>query len=338
MLANLITKPHLSKPANITIVKSINPASTDSSQAHQYPTNLNLPNELKPHTNRFNISDRVILKDRYLIVDFLGSGGMSEVYKARDLHTEKSSSRQASYVAIKVLSDRYHWYSQDLELLTVEAAILKRVSHPNMVKVYAIERDEDVVFMTMEYVDGVTLDDVIRQHPSRRLPEQYVNQVIKDMVSALSHVHQQQIVHSDLKPDNVLVTGEGKAQLFDFGMSRNMRPLNPRVVNGHGGRLKPEEIWAFTPAYASLEMITGAGPDVRDDIYGLGCIAYELLMGKHPYQRIPADQAERQGRRARRISHIKKNQWLAIKKALEFRKEDRTPTVKCFYDEYQQSV
>jgi len=201
------------------------------------------------------------------------------------------------------------------------------------VNVFDFDRDGDTVFMTMEFMDGHPLDELIRKYKSTGLPTDDAWEIIKGMSSALSYAHAEKIIHSDFKPGNVFVTQRGLAKVFDFGIARAVSQVEHLEDNpGDKTLFDAGNLGALTPAYASLEMLEGEEPDVRDDIYALGCVAYELFTGVHPYNKMPADEAERQKLKPKRIVNIKKYQWRAIEKAIAFRREDRIESVDKFLE------
>ena len=274
-----------------------------------------------------------ILKNRFVLEKVLGVGGMGIVYKAKDLLKVEAQDRDP-YVAIKVLSEEFKAHPEAFISLQRESRKSQRIAHPNIVNVYDFDRDDNTVFMTMEFLDGSPLDQIIRQYKSTGLPTDYAWDVIKGMSSALSYAHAEKIIHSDFKPGNVFVTKKGIAKVFDFGIARAVAQVEQLDDNPDDKTVfDAGNLGALTPAYASLEMLEGKEPDVRDDIYALGCVAYELFTGEHPYNKVPADEAERQGLKPKRISNIKKTQWRAIEKAIAFRRADRIATVDQFVDE-----
>ncbi|MCP4430335.1 MAG: protein kinase [Gammaproteobacteria bacterium] len=273
-----------------------------------------------------------ILKERFILEEVLGAGGMGVVYKARDLLKVEAQDRDP-YVAIKVLSEEFKTHPEAFISLQRESRKSQRVAHPNIVNVYDFDRDGDTVFMTMEYLDGEPLDELIAQYSSTGLPTDDAWNIIRGMTSALIHAHAGKIIHSDFKPGNVFVTGNGLAKVFDFGIARAVAQVEHLEDNPNDQTLfDAGNLGALTPAYASLEMLESEEPDVRDDIYALGCVAYEMLTGGHPYNKVPADEAERQCLKPKRIGHIKKRQWKAIERAIAFRREDRLASVKEFED------
>lgn len=271
-----------------------------------------------------------LLKGRFVLENVLGAGGMGVVYKAKDLLKVEAKDRDP-YVAIKVLSEEFKSHPEAFIALQRESRKSQRIAHPNIVNVHDFDRDGDMVFMTMEYMDGTPLDKMIKQYKSTGLPPDDAWAIIEGISAALSHAHAENIIHSDFKPGNIFVTHKGVAKVFDFGISRAVA-IAERTTDDQEDKtvFDAGTLGALTPAYASLEMLKGQKPDVRDDIYALGCVAYETLTGEHPYNRIPADEADKQGLRPKRIQNIKKYQWKAIENAIKLRREDRTESVNKF--------
>ena len=274
-----------------------------------------------------------ILKDRFLLEKVLGVGGMGIVYKAKDRLKVEAQDRDP-YVAIKVLSEEFKSHPEAFISLQRESRKSQRIAHPNTVKVYDFDRDGDTVFMTMEYMEGKPLDQLIRQYKATGLPRDDGWEIINGMCSALIHAHAENIVHSDFKPGNVFITGNSMAKIFDFGIARAVANVDSLENKGDDKTVfDAGNLGALTPAYASLEMLQGETPDVRDDIYALGCVIYEILTGEHPFNKVPADDAFKQGLKLKKINGIKKHQWKAIEKSLAFKRDDRTATVEQFYKE-----
>lgn len=279
-----------------------------------------------------------ILKERFILEEVLGAGGMGVVYKAKDLLKVEAQDRDP-YVAIKVLSEEFKTHPEAFISLQRESRKSQRIAHPNIVNVYDFDRDGDTVFMTMEFLDGDPLDDLIARYKSTGLPTDDAWEIIRGMTSALIHAHAEKIIHSDFKPGNVFVTQKGLAKVFDFGIARAVAQVEHLEDNPDDQTLfDAGNLGALTPAYASLEMLQSEEPDVRDDIYALGCVTYEMLTGEHPYSKVPADEAERQGMKPKRITHIKKSQWRAIEQAIAFRRENRLASVKAFEDQISPKI
>jgi len=278
------------------------------------------------------VGEHGVLKERFVLESVLGAGGMGIVYKAKDLLKVEAQDRDP-YVAIKVLSEEFKAHPEAFISLQRESRKSQRIAHPNIVNVFDFDRDGDTVFMTMEFMDGQPLDQLIRQYKSTGLPTDDAWVIIHGMASALSYAHAEKIIHSDFKPGNVFVTQRGLAKVFDFGIARAVSKVEHLDDNPEDKTVfDAGNLGALTPAYASLEMLEGEEPDIRDDIYALGCVAYELFTGTHPYNKVPADEAERQKLKPKRITNIKKYQWQAIEKAIAFRREDRSDSVEKFTD------
>lgn len=274
-----------------------------------------------------------VLKNRFLLEKVLGVGGMGIVYKAKDRLKIEAKDRDP-YVAIKVLSEEFKQHPESFIALQRESRKSQRMAHPNTVKVFDFDRDGDDVFMTMEYLEGDPLDQLLRQYNTTGLPHDDAWKITEGICAALSHAHMENIVHSDFKPGNVFVTTTGMAKVFDFGIARAVAK-----IDRNDGKAIDKTVFdvgslgALTPAYASMEMLQGKTPDVRDDIYALGCVIYELFTGVHPFAKMPADEAHKKGLKAKRIDGISKKQWKAVEKSLAFKRNDRIETVDELYKE-----
>lgn len=319
----------------------INPSDSTQFKAPTRPipnpnhkTQINFSNEneseFSTRSDHVEVGEHGTLKHRFVLEKVLGVGGMGIVYKAKDLLKVEAQDRDP-YVAIKVLSDEFKAHPEAFISLQRESRKSQRIAHPNIVNVHDFDRDDDTVFMTMEFLDGSPLDQLIRQYKSTGLPTDYAWDIIKGMSSALSYAHAEKIIHSDFKPGNVFVTKKGVAKVFDFGIARAVAKVEHLEDNPEDRTIfDAGNLGALTPAYASLEMLEGKEPDIRDDIYALGCVAYELFSGEHPYNKVPADEAERQGLKAKRLTNVTKSQWRAIEKAIAFRRESRIASVDDF--------
>jgi len=187
--------------------------------------------------------------------------------------------------------------------------------------------------MTMEYMEGQPLDQLIRKNRSIGISNDEAWGIIQGMSAALSYAHSEQIVHSDFKPGNVFITKKGIAKVFDFGIARAVKRVEVTDVTGIDKTLfDAGNLGALTPAYASFEMLSGKEPDIRDDIFALGCVAYELLTGIHPYKKVPADEAVKKNIKPKRIDHISNDQWHAIEKSIELKRDQRIATVNEFME------
>lgn len=279
-----------------------------------------------------------VLKNRFILERVLGAGGMGVVYKAKDMLKVEAKDRDP-YVAIKVLGEEFKSHPEAFIALQRESRKTQRIAHPNIVNVHDFDKDGDTVFMTMEYLEGTPLDKLIKKYRTTGLPPADAWQILEGICAALAYAHGQNIIHSDLKPGNIFVTDQNLAKVFDFGIARAVAKAEQV-----GGDVEDRTIFdagnlgALTPAYASLEMLEGEAPDVRDDIYALGCITYELFTGVHPFKRKNARDARTMGMKPERIDNISKHQWRVIESALSFERENRVASVGEFWFELNKKV
>ncbi len=215
-----------------------------------------------------NLLGRVIA-NRYRIEQLLGSGGMGEVYRAWHLLLEKPL---AIKVVLPLVADR----TTAVALLHREARNASRVDHPNVVRVHDLEFDEGMLFLTMDYVPGPTLAEVI-QHTGALAPA-LVSEIVTDVAAGLDAIHRAAIVHRDLKPNNVVLTysrtGRPIAKLLDFGISRVFDDPNQSITES--GQV------IGTPVFMSPEQRAGLALDKRADVFALGVMATYLLAGRLP--------------------------------------------------------
>jgi len=200
-----------------------------------------------------------IIYNRYRVEAFLGRGGMAEVYKVWD-------SQKAVYLAIKVLREDLAQDKIFLRRFQREAQTLSHLEHPYIVRFYGLERDGDLTFMVMDYIEGTTLRKMIFDSDVA-LPHEKILNVIRSICSALHYAHQVGMVHCDIKPGNIMIDQHGKVLLSDFGIARMSDAATATMV-GLG-----------TPAYMAPEQARGLDPSPQTDIYALGIVLYEMLTG-----------------------------------------------------------
>lgn len=265
-----------------------------------------------------------VLRDRFVLVEELGHGGMGVVYKAFDRSRGDTKER---YVALKILNEEFKRHPLAVRALQREARKAQKLAHPNIATVYDFDRDGGNVYMVMELLTGRSLDQVLREDGPNGIPIVPALGMVKSLAAALSYAHEQGIVHSDFKPSNAFLTHDGKVKVLDFGIARAAPGVHQRTDRT---TFDAGQLGAISPGYASLEMLTGQEPDVRDDVYALACVTYELLTGTHPYQRIDALKAHESGLEPRVIRKLSRPQWRALRQGLAFKRADRCPTVDDF--------
>jgi serine/threonine protein kinase/beta-lactam-binding protein with PASTA domain len=205
----------------------------------------------------------MILSNRYEIIELIGTGGMSEVYKAK-CHVLNR------YVAIKVLKPEF---SSDVNFVTkfrIEAQSAAGLSHPNIVNVYDVGEDNGIYYIVMELVEGITLKEYI-QKKGRLLPEQAIDFSIQ-IAQGLEVAHQNHTIHRDIKPQNIIVSKNGGIKVTDFGIAR-AASSNTMTANAMG-----------SVHYISPEQARGGFSDERSDIYSLGITMYEMVTGHVPFE------------------------------------------------------
>jgi serine/threonine-protein kinase len=203
-----------------------------------------------------------MLAGRYRLVVCLGKGGMGEVYRADDLMLGQA-------VALKFLPAHLTSDPDRLRRFRKEVASARRVSHPNVCRVYDIAEHDGQPFLTMEFVDGEDLSSLLKR--VGRLPEEKGTEVARQLCAALAAVHDQHLLHRDLKPANVMLDGRGKVRLTDFGLAAS------------AAELRTAEVTAGTPPYQSPEQLAGKEVTARSDLFALGLVLYELFTGKRAY-------------------------------------------------------
>jgi hypothetical protein len=270
----------------------------------------------------------VIIRDRYLLEQLLGQGGMGQVWKALDLVAQRAQD-PAPYVAIKLISADFESHPEAFVALQRETRKAQELAHPNIVTVHNFDLDGSVgarAFMSMELLDGQPLDALIRAQPvgmtrAAALP------IVQGMASGLSYAHRKGLVHLDFKPGNVFVTAGGQAKILDFGIARAVHGGEAAARNDvfDAGRLG-----AMTLAYASPQMLAHEPPHPSDDVYALGLVSYELLSGRHPFNRQAANEAQQQRLKPAPLAGLRRHEWRAIERALSFERERRWPDAAAF--------
>lgn len=299
-----------------------NAADPVSAQLPETERRTNGPVELKAGT---------VLKDRFLLLKEIGKGGLSTVYKARDLVAAKAGLADPN-VAIKTIRAAENVDPDVIALMHREARRLRDLVHPNIVRVYDMDRQGDVHFMVMELLEGQTLAQLLRKAPDKRLPAARLYRLITDLAAALEHAHASGIIHADLKPGNVFVQNNGMAKLIDFNIAYPIaRPIKTReedtvVILARFG--------AVTPAYASPQRLTGAEPCEADDVFSLAMIAYLASCGARPFGKTNALEAHKEGLNMPRPEGLSFLRWRALKAGLSLDDSGRTASVTRFADSF----
>lgn len=206
-----------------------------------------------------------ILGNRYEILEKIGAGGMSIVYRARDTKLERS-------VTVKVLRDEFIADEDFVSRFKIEAQAAASLSHPNIVNVYDVGTEYDTYYIVMEYINGFTLKEIIdKEAPFDN--KKALNYALK-IASALQHAHKNHIVHRDIKPQNILVTADGELKVTDFGIAHAATSSTVTMTSTAIGSVH----------YFSPEQARGGYVDEKSDLYSLGIVIYEMVTGKLPFE------------------------------------------------------
>jgi serine/threonine protein kinase len=208
-----------------------------------------------------------LVAGRYRIIALLGKGGMGEVYRADDLTLGQA-------VAMKFLPDEAADDQGLLERFRNEVRMARRVSHPNVCRVYDVGEVDGHTFFTMEYVDGEDLASLLRR--IGRLPPDKALEIARQLCAGLAAAHTKDVLHRDLKPANIMLDGRGQVVITDFGLA------------GVADNIRGAEVRSGTPAYMSPEQLAGKEVTMRSDIYALGLVLYEVFTGKRAFAEAPA--------------------------------------------------
>lgn len=203
-----------------------------------------------------------LIAGRYRIIALLGKGGMGEVYRADDLTLGQA-------VALKFLPDAAASDPALLERFRNEVRIARRISHPNVCRVYDVGEVDGQTFFTMEYVDGEDLASLLRR--IGRLPQDKAVEIARQLCAGLAAAHAKGVLHRDLKPANIMLDGRGQVVITDFGLA------------GVADDIRGAEVRSGTPAYMAPEQLAGKEVSTRSDIYALGLVLYEVFTGKRAF-------------------------------------------------------
>jgi len=205
------------------------------------------------------------LDNRYTILEHIGGGGMADVFRAHDKLLDRS-------VAVKVLRSQFTHDDEFVIRFRREAQAAARLSHPNIVNIYDVGRDEDIYYIVMEYISGETLKERIQRETS--LSVEMAVRIAIEIAEALEHAHQNDLVHCDIKPHNILMTRTSRVKVTDFGIARAVTSATMTQTGTIIGSVH----------YFSPEQAKGASVGAKSDIYSLGIVLYEMLTGTVPFR------------------------------------------------------
>lgn len=205
-----------------------------------------------------------VLGNRYEILDRIGGGGMALVYKGHDRLLNRK-------VAVKVLRQQYVHDEEFIRRFRREAQAAASLSHPNVVSIYDVGQEDEIHFIVMEYIEGKTLNDLIKERAP--LPVEESIRIASQICDALDHAHHNQIIHRDIKPHNILIGKNGRVKVTDFGIARAADASQITQTGSVVG-----SVHYFSPEHAK-GTLTGA----QSDLYSLGIVLYQMLTGRLPF-------------------------------------------------------
>jgi serine/threonine-protein kinase Stk1 len=284
---------------------------------------------IKPASEDFSTEIPDVLCGRYRLENLLGAGGMGVVYQARDLLHEQFGEPDP-YIAIKLLNEDFSGVPDAGVVLYREFAMTRHLCHPHVLRMRSFEVDLACrrVFITQDLIRGIGLDKLLCEHPLGLKPED-IEPVAAPVLDALAHSHEQGVMHGDLKPGNIMLTGNGP-RLMDFGLGEPMEG----VLKGLP-RLSRDRFDAWTPGYAAPELLEGEPLSRRADVYAMACVLYELASGKLPYAKVPGRVCGlSDGKLLAAPPNLPPRFWPALRHALEIDPEKRTIAVRELHEAF----
>jgi serine/threonine protein kinase len=260
-----------------------------------------------------------ILGDRYVLGDAVARGGQSIVFRAEVLPDDNGVDA-GTVVAIKV--------PKALNPAPAAVARLKRefrqtqlLGHPGVVRMFDLGCDRGTWFIAMELLDGMSLRTRLNRSAAQPLGRADALRIVAACGAVLAHAHRHGFAHGDVKPGNLFLQENGDVKVLDFGSVHDIQP-SPAVHGPEAGAVS-----AVTRTYASPELLDGLSAEPRDDIFSLACVAYEMLAGRHPFSRVPANQARARDMEVLPITGLAPRQNAALAEALAWSRERRPRSI-----------
>jgi serine/threonine protein kinase len=273
------------------------------------------------------------LRGRYLLDRLIGQGAIGQVWRAKDLLGEEARDRNP-FVAIKVLNSDFEGQSDAFVAMHREAARAQKLAHPNVVTVHTFDRDDvsGRAFIVMELLEGRPLDRVIGELGSGGMTRKQALPIIRGMAEGLAYAHRKGIVHCDFKPANVFLVAGGTPKILDFGIAR---AASTTAGQAGGPGTVPDDpddagFQGYTPGYAAPEVLSGQPASPAEDVFALGLVAFELLTGTHPFRRMSALDAQKEGVERPPLRGLKRREVRAIESALAFDPAQRPENASVF--------
>ena len=247
------------------VMRSIGATTSSTATVRMEPTQVGTT---APPSHVTELVTGALFANRYRIEQILGRGGMGIVYKANDTQLDET-------VAIKTLpGDVMTRSPEELERFKREIRLARKITHRNVLRTYDYGEAEGVYFISMECVRGYTLAELLAEAPDHRLAPRVALGIARQICRGLQAAHEQGIIHRDIKPQNVLIDHKGEVKLMDFGIARMAEAKEGMTQAG---------LIVGTPHYMSPEQVQGKQLDPRSDVYSMGVLLYEMLVGMKPF-------------------------------------------------------
>jgi serine/threonine protein kinase len=267
-----------------------------------------------------------VLRDRFLLREKISGGSMGVVYKAMDRRLAEADGLNPT-VAIKVLTPELSRNADALRALQQEAAKGRCLSHPNIVRFIDLDREDELYFIVMEWLEGRSLASILDSSNTKKIDKDTALDIVRQVAKALDYAHMCGVVHADVKPGNIMVSPNGEVKLFDFGIAR----VRQKQSDGRAG-FDPGVLGAVTEAYSSMQVLTGEEPVASDDVFSLGCLTYRLIAGYRVFGPRNAAEAAEAGMEPQRPQSLNDSEWAALKKALAYSRVARFATPREFVE------
>ena len=251
-----------------------------------------------------------ILRDRFLLQQQVLGGSTGVVYKALDQRLADAEDAN-TFVAIKVLPAEVARNDRALRSLQQEVAKGRCLTHQNIVRCIDLDREDEMHFIVMEWLDGRSLETILDDSGSKKIDLETTMDIIRQLSQALEYAHKRGVVHGDVNPGNIKITRAGEVKLFDFGIARVLQKEQDNQPD-----FDPRELGAKSPEYSSMQVLTGEDPVPADDVFSLGCLMYRLIAGYRVFGPRSAAEAASEGMEPQQPQGLSDTQWSALRKAL----------------------
>jgi len=267
-----------------------------------------------------------LLRDRFMLQERVSGGSMGVVYKAMDRRLAEAGTGEP-WVAVKVLAPELSQNGKALRALQQEASKGRSLIHPNIVRFIDLDRDDELYFIVMEWLEGRTLADILDSPDAKGIDLQRTFGIVRQIGKALEYAHKCGIVHADVKPGNIMMAPNGDAKIFDFGVAR----VRQKQM-GDEQDFDPGVLGLLTPAYSSMQVLTGETPAPSDDVFSLACLMYRLIAGFRVFGPRNAAEAAEEGMKPQRLQGLSDAQWRVLKKALSYSRVARFESMSDFIE------